>query len=131
MSMKLLIVDDSQVCLMLTRGYVQSLRPDWTCSMADSAEDAMKLIEQQQFDAYSLDYNLPGRNGLELAQWIRHRDPQCYIGLLTSNIMNYIEDRAVENKINYYRKPAKPDVIQQFVNDIECYKTAYFNNFVK
>lgn len=131
MPFKLLIVDDSQVCLMLTRGYVQVLKPDWLCSIAGSAEEAMTLIELQHFDAYSLDYNLPGRNGLELARWIRGRDPHCFIGLLTSNMMNYIEEQAVTDKINYYRKPATPDVIQQFVNDIERYKTAYFNNLVK
>ncbi len=131
MPFKLLIVDDSQVCLMLTRGYVQSFRPDWICTTTGSAEDAMALIELQHFDAYSLDYNLPGRNGLELARWIRSRDQQCFIGLLTSNIMNYIEEQAVTDKINYYRKPAKPDVIQQFVSDIERYKPAYFNNLVK
>ncbi len=131
MAFKLLIVDDSQVCLMLTKGYVQSFRPDWICVTAGSAEEAMTLVEQQKFDAYSLDYNLPGRNGLELARWIRSRDQQCFIGLLTSNIMNYVEDQAISDKINYYRKPAKADVIQQFVNDIESYKPVYFNNLVK
>lgn len=119
MSLKLLIVDDSQVCLVLTRGYVQSFRADWVCTLAESAEQAMALIEKQAFDAYVLDYNLPGRNGLELARWIRERDQQCFIGLLTSNIMNYVEDQAISDNIHYYRKPAKPDVIQQFVSDIE------------
>lgn len=123
--LNVLIVDDSAVCLMLTRGYVQSFRPDWVCTTAASAEEAMTFIEHQHYDAYSLDYNLPGRNGLELASWIRSRDEQCFIGLLTSNIMNYIEDRAVEHKINYYRKPAKPDVIQQFVNDVERYTLGF------
>ena len=121
MPFRILIVDDSQVCLVLTRGYLQSCRPDWSCSTAGSAEEAMALIEVQRFDAYSLDYNLPGINGLELAKWIRSRDQQCFIGLLTSNIMNYVEDLAISDKINYYRKPAKADVIQQFVSDIERY----------
>ena len=119
MSLKLLIVDDSQVCLVWTRGYVQTFRADWVCTLAESAEQAMALIEKQAFDAYALDYNLPGRNGLELARWIRERDQQCFIGLLTSNIMNYVEDQAMSDNIHYYRKPAKPDVIQQFVSDIE------------
>lgn len=119
MSLKLLIVDDSQVCLVLTRGYVQTFRADWVCTLAESAEQAMALIEKQAFDAYVLDYNLPGRNGLELARWIRERDQQCFIGLLTSNIMNYVEDQAMSDNIHYYRKPAKPDVIQQFVSDVE------------
>jgi CheY-like chemotaxis protein len=121
MAIKLLIVDDSQVCLMLTKGYVQSFKPDWSCSIANNAEEAIALIEQQHFDAYSLDYSLPGRNGLELARWIRSRDQECFIGLLTSNIMNYVEDQAVSDKINYYRKPATADVIKQFVGDIERY----------
>lgn len=119
MSLKLLIVDDSQVCLVLTRGYVQSFRADWICTLVESAEQAMALIEKQAFDAYVLDYNLPGRNGQELARWIRERDQQCFIGLLTSNIMNYVEDQAMSDNIHYYRKPAKPDVIQQFVSDVE------------
>jgi len=119
MSLKLLIVDDSQVCLVLTRGYVQSFRADWICTLVENAEQAMALIEKQAFDAYVLDYNLPGRNGLELARWIRERDQQCFIGLLTSNIMNYVEDQAMSDNIHYYRKPAKPDVIQQFVSDVE------------
>ena len=47
MSLKLLIVDDSQVCLVLTRGYVQSFRADWICTLVESAEQAMALIEKQ------------------------------------------------------------------------------------
>jgi CheY-like chemotaxis protein len=121
MPMQLLIVDDSQVCLVLTRGYVQTFRADWICTTAESAEQAMALIEKQSFDAYVLDYNLPGRNGLELARWIRDKNQQCFIGLLTSSIMNYVEDQAVSDNIHYYRKPATPDVIQQFVKDIESY----------
>lgn len=116
---------------MLARGYVQSFRPDWQCTTAGSAEEAITFIEQQHFDVYSLDYNLPGRNGLELARWIRSRDSQCFIGLLTSNIMNYVEEQAETDKINYYRKPATPAVIQQFVNDIERYRMTYFDNLVK
>lgn len=131
MSLKLLIVDDSQVCLMLTRGYVNNYRPHWACTTAESAEQAMALIEQQSFEAYTLDYNLPGRNGLELARWIRQRDPDCFIGLLTSSIMNYIEDQALSDQISYYRKPATATVIQHCVNDIERYKSVYFNNIVK
>ncbi|KKL01644.1 response regulator [Rheinheimera mesophila] len=121
MSLKLLIVDDSQVCLVLTRGYIQSIRADWVCTITESAEQAMALIEKQHFDAYALDYHLPGRNGLELARWIRQRDPQCFIGLLTSNMLNYVEDQAISDQLHYYRKPAKPDVIKQFVSDVEGY----------
>jgi CheY-like chemotaxis protein len=121
MSLKLLIVDDSKVCLVLIRGYVQEFRPDWICTTADNAEDAMRLIEQQQFDVFSLDYNLPGRNGLELARWIRSTNKRSFIGLLTSNILNHIEAQAESDQISYYRKPPAQHVIQQFVSDAERY----------
>jgi CheY-like chemotaxis protein len=124
MAFRILIVDDSQVCLVLARGYVQGLREDWVCCTAMNADQAKALIEKQSFDAYALDYNMPEQNGLELARWIRSRDPDCFIGLLTSNIMNYVEDQALTDQISYYRKSAQMDVIQQLISDIESYKTA-------
>lgn len=46
---------------------------------AESAEEALSLIEQEPFDAYVFDYRLPEMSGVELCRYIRQFDPDTPI----------------------------------------------------
>ncbi|MBI3405797.1 MAG: sigma-54-dependent Fis family transcriptional regulator [Acidobacteria bacterium] len=78
----ILVVDDEAEIreglelLLGTEGY--------TVTLADDGDKGLTTLEDHPFDLVLLDVNLPGRNGLELLQEIRRRDPQLSVVLITA-----------------------------------------------
>lgn len=119
MSKNFLIIDDSKVSRMFIRRYIQEQQPDWQLFEAGNGEEALVLIEKQSFDAISVDYNMPGMNGLELATEIHARLPDCFIGLVTANIQKSTELATQQLGFHYYKKPVTESIIKQLVIDAE------------
>lgn len=116
---RVLIVDDSKVSRLFIRNYLAGLRPQWQLFEADGGEAALAVTSEQPLDAVSLDYNMPGQNGLLVAAAIQRRHPGCFIGLLTANIQPAIEAQARQYGVRFYRKPVTESVIAALVADIE------------
>lgn len=76
-----LIVDDEQtIVTVLAAGFKKAGIPTKT---ALSAEDAMALLEREQFAAVVTDKNLPGKSGLELLRYVNERLPDCARVMIT------------------------------------------------
>lgn len=121
MSKKFLIVDDSKVSRMFIRRYLQELRPDWQLTEAGNSDEALTQVALQQFDIASIDYNMPGMSGLELAGILQKSLPQCFIGLVTANIQKSTEMATLQLGCNYYKKPISEDMIRQLILDAESH----------
>lgn len=119
MSKTFLIIDDSKVSRMFIRRYIQEQQPEWQLFEAGNGEEALALIDKQPFDAVSVDYNMPGMNGLELASEILARLPSCFIGLVTANIQKSTELATQQLGFRYYKKPVTESIIKQLVMDAE------------
>lgn len=119
MSKKFLIIDDSKVSRMFIRRYLQELRPDWQLTEAGNSDEALTLVALQTFDVVSVDYNMPGMSGLELAAVLQQSLPGCFIGLVTANIQKSTELATLQLGCNYYKKPINEDMIRQLVLDAE------------
>ncbi|HET6451490.1 MAG TPA: response regulator transcription factor [Spirochaetia bacterium] len=70
MQARILIIEDVREMADLIRLYLQKEGVEATIS--DSAEDALQEFERQRFDLVVLDINLPGMDGFEFLQRIRH-----------------------------------------------------------
>jgi DNA-binding NtrC family response regulator len=79
----ILIVDDEPDMLQLLK---RSLEPDLNCKVvtAPSAEQGLKHMEQSAFNLVLADIKMPGMNGLEFLQIIKHNDPQQTIVMMTA-----------------------------------------------
>jgi DNA-binding NtrC family response regulator len=62
--------------LLTTEGY--------SVTSAETGEEGLALLETHPFDLLLLDVSLPGRNGLDLLQEIRRRDPHLAVVLITA-----------------------------------------------
>ena len=71
MTTTVMIVDDSKLARIVVGKAVAALQPDWERLEAGSADDALKLLEDRAVDVVVLDYNMPGRSGLDLAEELR------------------------------------------------------------
>jgi DNA-binding NtrC family response regulator len=79
----ILIVDDEPDMLQLLK---RSLEPDLNCKVvaAPSAEQGLKHLEQSAFNLVLADIKMPGMNGLEFLQIVKHNDPQQTVVMMTA-----------------------------------------------
>lgn len=79
----ILIVDDEPDMLQLLK---RSLEPDLNCRVttASSAEQGLRQLERGAFDLVLADIKMPGMNGLEFLQIIKHDYPQQTVVMMTA-----------------------------------------------
>jgi len=92
----ILIVDDSRLSRMLLVTIIRQAHPDWKIIEAESGDDAMAKSDSESITYMTLDYNMPGMDGLTLASKMRERFPTARISLLTANIQHAICKKAEE-----------------------------------
>ncbi len=83
MQRSILIVDDEQDMLQLLK---RSLAPDLDCRIetTPSANQALKLLSEKQFDLVLADIKMPEMDGLELLDLIKRQKPDLTVVMMTA-----------------------------------------------
>ena len=116
MTTTVLIVDDSKLARIVVGKAVAALQPDWERVEAATADDALKLLEARDFDVVIVDYNMPGRSGLDLAEELRARYPDMPIALATANVQDEIIARARAAQVSFVPKPVNEESLRGFIS---------------
>jgi CheY-like chemotaxis protein len=111
-----LIVDDSKLARIVVGKAVAALQPEWTRLEAGNADEALSVLESNQVDVLILDFNMPGRNGLELAEELRDRFPNLPIALATANVQDEVISRARAVGATFVPKPITEDALRGFIS---------------
>ncbi|MCR5881119.1 response regulator transcription factor [Phenylobacterium sp. J367] len=111
-----LIVDDSKLARIVVGKAVAALQPEWTRLEAGNADEALAVLEAHQVDVVVLDFNMPGRNGLELAEELRARSPEMPIALATANVQDEVIGRARAAGATFVPKPITEDSLRGFLS---------------
>lgn len=69
--------------------------PDWKKTKAGNADEASALLSQEKIDLAVVDFDMPGRNDLELAEEIRKIHSTLPIALATANFQDEIIAQAI------------------------------------
>ena len=85
MTYKLLIVDDSKLARMAAAKAMKALYPDWHRVEASNADEALALAKDRAFDVALVDFNMPGRDGLQLAADLKSYNPSMPLALVSAN----------------------------------------------
>ena len=115
----ILIVDDSMTSRMLFSALVPN---DGTIEIlqAGNAEEAVNCATTKRPDVIVLDFNLPGEDGVQIAERIKSAGVTSKLILLTANVQQEISDRA---KIAGFRfvleKPITESGISRIVREIQ------------
>ncbi|PCJ47413.1 MAG: response regulator [Moraxellaceae bacterium] len=113
---KILVVDDSMVSRLMIKQIVNDSFPDWLVIDAANGDDALAATEENQdIDIALLDYNMPGMNGLELAEKIQSTHPIPRMALLTANIQDHVKAQAESLGLSFINKPIQEDVVVPFL----------------
>lgn len=111
-----MIVDDSKLARIVVGKAVASLQPDWTRLEASNADEAKTLLESEEVDLLILDFNMPGMNGLELAEELRARYPEMPIALATANVQDEVIGRARAAGATFVPKPISEEGLRGFIS---------------
>ena len=112
----LLIVDDSKLARIVLGKAVAALQPEWTRVEAGNADEALAQIADGGVDLAILDFNMPGRNGLDLAEALRAAHPAMPIALATANVQDEIIARARDADVSFIPKPVTEDSVRGFLS---------------
>ena len=114
-----LIVDDSKLARIVMGKALAALAPGWKKLEAGNADEALAALERQAVDVIVLDFNMPGRNGLELAEELRARFPAMPIALATANVQDEVVSRARAASVTFVSKPVTEEGLRGFVTDAD------------
>jgi len=115
MSYKILIVDDSKLARMAVVKALNALRPGWTRIEAASAEEALSAMKTSAPDVALLDFNMPGRDGLDLAAELRRSNPAMPVGVVSANHQQAVVDRALAIGASFLPKPLNEQLLAGFI----------------
>lgn len=111
-----LIVDDSKLARIVAGKTLNKLQPDWIHFEASNADEAMAIIERGDIHIVLVDYNMPDRNGLELAEQVRAVDSTIPIALITANAQDEVVAHARSLNVAFVGKPVTPDGLKGFIS---------------
>jgi CheY-like chemotaxis protein len=116
MATTVLIVDDSKLARIVAAKAITALRPAWQRVEASNANEALDLISKNHIDVALVDFNMPGKNGVELAEEMRKLRPSMPIALITANIQNEVVAAAKAVSAVFVAKPLTQDGLQEFLD---------------
>lgn len=113
--MKVLIVDDSKLARMAIAKALGAAYPDWTRIEAADADEALTQIRTADPDIAVFDFNMPGRDGLELAAEARSLKPGMSVAVISANNQQEVVDRAVALGATFLNKPLAGQAFADFL----------------
>lgn len=111
-----LLVDDSKLARIVASKAIAALQPDWTKIEASNAMEVLGILKTHSVDLAVLDYNMPEKNGLELAAEMRKAYPHMPIAIVTANLQDEIISRARELNATFVAKPVTEESMRGFLN---------------
>ncbi|MBA4501280.1 response regulator transcription factor [Marinobacterium marinum] len=113
--LSLLLVDDSRIARLSLKRQLMSLGLELTLLEADSADTAEAVLASTIPDIALIDFNMPGRDGLQLAEHIRQHHPRVRMALVTANIQDALAQRARQLGLAFLPKPTTAEQLGAFI----------------
>jgi CheY-like chemotaxis protein len=117
MSYTLLIVDDSKLARMSANKALKNLHPDWARVEAANGDEAISLAKETAFDIALLDFNMPGRDGLQLAADLLALRPSTPLAIVSANHQTEIIARAKDIGAVFLTKPLNEQALGAFLEE--------------
>ncbi len=118
MAKTILVVDDDELVRIALN---ELLRPEgYEVHLVPSGAEALKKLDQNDYDLLMLDIIMPEMDGFELCKQIRERENyrETPIVFLTAKSRDEDRDEGIEAGANLFlSKPISPDKLLQIVSD--------------
>lgn len=116
MANTVLVVDDEKEIRTLLKQVFEN--EGYDVRTVDSAENALKLLEQEKIHVIFLDLNLPEMNGIKLCSIIRKNMPMAIIHAITGYASLFeLSDCRDAGFDDYFIKPMSLKILKQVTRD--------------
>ncbi len=115
--MKVLFLDDEQNFL---NSILKRMKKQKIDAMgATSSDQAIEMIEKNDFDVAVVDVKLPAReDGIRILKEIKARRPETEVILLTGHAVMDVANEGMENgAFDYMMKPADPEALSRIIRE--------------
>jgi DNA-binding NarL/FixJ family response regulator len=116
MSYRILVVDDSKLARMAMVKALTAAHPDWTRIEASNADEALAHIKQTPVDVAVLDFNMPGRDGLDLAAELKAAHPAMPVAIISANHQTEVVSRTRDIGATFLSKPLTASALHAFLD---------------
>ncbi|MEI9994681.1 MAG: response regulator [Rhizomicrobium sp.] len=117
--MKVLVVDDSKLARMAVAKVLSAVHPGWTRIEAANADEALVQVKTADPDIAVFDFNMPGRDGLDLAAEVRSLKPNMQVAIISANHQQEVVDRAIALGAVFLSKPITEKALTDFLDVAE------------
>jgi len=113
---EILVVDDD---MMIRHMFEQAFnKAGYHVQVAESAEEALEILEGKLFQLMFLDLKLPGINGIELCKQIKKEDPSVIAFAITAYASIFELSDCIEAGFDdYFTKPVSLETLSKAVEN--------------
>jgi DNA-binding NtrC family response regulator len=112
----ILIVDDEPIVRESLRDWLRDA--GYQVATAESGEEALDLVQKQDFSIIVLDVRLPGKTGISVLREIKAFKPQIKSIVITAYPSAELADEArALGAVDYLIKPIAPDDLERLVRE--------------
>ena len=113
---QVLVVDDEAIVRESIRDWLKDA--GYQVSVAESGEEALKMIQKQNFGVMILDLRLPGINGIDVLKKAKKLKPDIKSIVITAYPTMLTQEEATKlGAIDYLVKPIFPDKLEELIRD--------------
>ena len=125
MALKVLLVDDEALARARLKTLLGDCKQPLTSLLGEAANaaDAMELLRRTPVDVVLLDINLPGANGITLAQLLRDAANPPSIVFITAHAEHAVQAFELE-AVDYLTKPVRLERLQMALQKVERSRSA-------
>ena len=115
MSAKILIVDDEEIVIRSCRRILGDSM--YVVDSAHDGQEALRKVDETEYDLIILDIMMPGIDGLEVLQHVKERHPDVDVIMMTglSEIQTAVKAMKL-GALDYLSKPFDPDELKHVVD---------------
>jgi DNA-binding NtrC family response regulator len=120
--LKILVVDDERIVVDVLREIIIQ-NSGYKCDYCYSGEEALEMIESNEYDVVITDVKLPGIDGIKILEKIKKEKPNIEVILLTGYAsMNTAIQAMKYEAYDFLQKPFEPDRILSILDRIRKIK---------
>lgn len=113
---KILFVDDEQNILDGLRRSFRSMRDEWEMRFANSGQDALSILENEECDIIVSDMRMPGMDGIELLSRVKEKYPTVIRFILSGFSDKQMILRSVPLAHQYLSKPCDAQTLKSTID---------------
>jgi DNA-binding NtrC family response regulator len=115
-SKPILIVDDEPIVRESIRDWLKDA--GYQVAIAESGEEALKMMETQDFSILVMDVRLPGKTGIQILKEIKALKPQIKSIVITAYPSADLAVEAMKlGAVDYLIKPIAPDELEKLIRE--------------